>query len=275
MKDSIKERLQNFIKFLGISTRKFEIECGLTNGYIAGTSENGYTAAKLISIFQKYPTLSTRWLLLGEGDMIRNTNKTSEISEVFPEPTVNPAPVLGTKTGKVIPINIKNLEQPITEYCQNTELENCDINTITGEYMFAYKIQTSMLEPVLYQDDWILLNHTEIINIVSGNIYLIDSIPYGKMIKRVEQIGNDFICTLPISKADYPSVTLNAAEIYDFYEIVTRINANSIPRIFAHHSDFAEYYRMTEQIIENHATELDNHKKALAIIDKTISMIQK
>lgn len=282
MNITIKDRLQIFIKFLGISTRKFEIECGLTNGYVMGTSENGYTATKLISIFKKFPTLSTRWLLLGEGDMIRNSENTSDISDTFliPDPmpilpaSEMPPPVIGTKMGKIIPVNVKELKQPISDYIQNTELSSWDFAAITGEYMFAYKIQTTLLEPVLYQDDWILLDHASPDNIVSGNIYLVDSRTYGKMIKRVEQTGDEFICTLPISKADYPSVTLPASDIYDFYEIVTRINANSIPRIFANHADIAEYVRITEQIIENHTAEIENHKKALDIIDKTISMIK-
>lgn len=64
----LKERLVQVIKELGLSGRAFERECGLTTGAFAGFGDR-IGADILNKILVRYPQISARWLITGEGEM--------------------------------------------------------------------------------------------------------------------------------------------------------------------------------------------------------------
>lgn len=64
----IKERLGLIIKDLGISGRTLSKECGFSESYFS-TINDGIGADKLNKILSKYPNISARWLITGEGAM--------------------------------------------------------------------------------------------------------------------------------------------------------------------------------------------------------------
>ena len=64
MEQTVKERLIQFIKYKGLSQRKFEIEVGLSNGYI-NNIRNGIGASVLQKLLGKFPDLSQNWLING------------------------------------------------------------------------------------------------------------------------------------------------------------------------------------------------------------------
>ena len=68
---SVKERLILYIKYLGIGQRKFEIKCGLANGYINNIRQS-ITPEKLQKISLHNPELNTGWLMTGEGEMLKS-----------------------------------------------------------------------------------------------------------------------------------------------------------------------------------------------------------
>lgn len=70
--NTVKERLKAFVEYLGVSVRQFEIECGLSNGYINSISR-GIGEEKFNQIQSVYPNLSKKWVFLGEGEMLNNT----------------------------------------------------------------------------------------------------------------------------------------------------------------------------------------------------------
>lgn len=70
MEQTVKERLIQFIKYKGLSQRKFEIEVGLSNGYI-NNIRNGIGSAVLQKLLCKFPDLSQNWLINGYGEMIK------------------------------------------------------------------------------------------------------------------------------------------------------------------------------------------------------------
>lgn len=69
MKTTVKQRLIEFIRYKGISQRKFEEVIGASNGYINNISK-GIGGIKLQKILSAFPELSQRWLLTGEGSML-------------------------------------------------------------------------------------------------------------------------------------------------------------------------------------------------------------
>lgn len=66
----IKQRIQDFIKYKGISVKKFEELCKLSNGYIS-SMRKGFGADKLSNVLNVFPELNREWLLYGEGEMLR------------------------------------------------------------------------------------------------------------------------------------------------------------------------------------------------------------
>jgi len=68
---TVKERLTLFAKTKKKSVRSFEIECGLTIGYINAIRVS-IQPEKIKSIAQAYPDLNTGWLLTGEGNMLKS-----------------------------------------------------------------------------------------------------------------------------------------------------------------------------------------------------------
>ena len=69
---SIKERVYAFIEFKGISVKKFEELCGLSNGYIS-SMRKGFGEDKLNNVLTMFPDLSRDWLIYGEGEMTNST----------------------------------------------------------------------------------------------------------------------------------------------------------------------------------------------------------
>lgn len=71
---TVKDRLIAYIKYLGIGQGKFEIQCGLSNGYVNNIRKS-ITPEKLSIIAEHFPELNTGWLMTGEGAMLRSSHQ--------------------------------------------------------------------------------------------------------------------------------------------------------------------------------------------------------
>lgn len=70
---SVKERLVEYLKYKGVSQGKFEKDCGLSNGYINNIRKSiTEDKIKLIQQSGKYDDLNFSWLLLNEGEMLKD-----------------------------------------------------------------------------------------------------------------------------------------------------------------------------------------------------------
>ena len=79
---TIKEKIQKYIDYKGISVYRLEAEAGLSKGYWGKTKSISADIAMKIS--RVYGDISTEWLLRDKGEMIKNAEreqKTIEISE--------------------------------------------------------------------------------------------------------------------------------------------------------------------------------------------------
>jgi phage repressor protein C with HTH and peptisase S24 domain len=71
----MKERLIEFLAYLGIGQTKFEEKVGLSRGLI-NNIKGEISLKTLRKITQSYPELSEDWLKTGEGKMLKSTKKT-------------------------------------------------------------------------------------------------------------------------------------------------------------------------------------------------------
>ena len=87
MESTVKSRLLEFLKYKNLSQKKFEIACGLANGYVNNIRKS-ITIEKLQKITRQFPELNKTWLLTGEGMMINRAQTVSNIhgGGAAPEP---------------------------------------------------------------------------------------------------------------------------------------------------------------------------------------------
>lgn len=64
-----KQRISQFVEYLGISKREFYNITGISRGTIE--NETGITEDTLAKLFATYKDLSREWILLGTGEMIK------------------------------------------------------------------------------------------------------------------------------------------------------------------------------------------------------------
>lgn len=74
---SVKERLKEFIKYKGISERKFCKAAGLALSYVNNIRVS-IQPDRVNSIAVAFPELNTGWLLTGEGEMLKKNDTTNE-----------------------------------------------------------------------------------------------------------------------------------------------------------------------------------------------------
>lgn len=68
----VKERLKAFISSVGMGQKAFEIECGLSNGYV-NNIRRSITVEKARQILEHFPNLNMGWLMTGEGEMLKGS----------------------------------------------------------------------------------------------------------------------------------------------------------------------------------------------------------
>lgn len=77
----VSDRLASFLKYKGKGQTAFEQEAGLSRGYVQKASDNmGYKIKSKISEY--CPELNMDWLLTGKGDMLKDEQHVSEVTEV-------------------------------------------------------------------------------------------------------------------------------------------------------------------------------------------------
>jgi len=72
VKESVKDRLIQFIKAQNITNKNVETRCSMSNAAIRN-SKGGFGSEVIERILEQYPQLNRNWLLFGEGEMLNNS----------------------------------------------------------------------------------------------------------------------------------------------------------------------------------------------------------
>ena len=83
MEETVKQRLVKYLRFKSIGQNKFEAMAGIGNGYISNLKIAPGTG-HLTKILNAAPDLNERWLMTGQGEMLKTEKKEEE-----PRPTMN------------------------------------------------------------------------------------------------------------------------------------------------------------------------------------------
>ena len=73
--NEVQERLQLFIKHIGITNMEFEQIAKLSNGFVSSTNAKMRKGSNLL-IEAAFPQLNLNWLIKGEGEMLNDTSNT-------------------------------------------------------------------------------------------------------------------------------------------------------------------------------------------------------
>lgn len=117
---TIKERTLRFIAHKGLSVKKFEEMCGLSNGYI-NSMKSGYGTAKLSQVLAVFPELNRDWLVYGEGEMLKSETSQSSVGDNTIQVSGNNVDMRNINQSKSTggAEKIKELEQRVAELTED------------------------------------------------------------------------------------------------------------------------------------------------------------
>lgn len=179
---TVKERLVAFIKEKGLSQSRFEKSVGLSNGFVNNISK-GIGADKLQKILCVYPDLSTKWLLTGEGEMIKINEIKSSVDERNKKtrPRIPYDAAAGTLTETI---------EGVTEY----QCEEVPVISAFPHYDFTIRVVGRSMEPEYFAGDEVAcLKVNEKRFLQWGRVHVLDT-TQGVVIKRIYDDGDCITC---------------------------------------------------------------------------------
>lgn len=87
---TVKDRLLQYLQYLGVGQTRFEKDTGLANGYVNNIGKKPKLKT-LERITDKYPDFNLNWLITGQGSMLLKSDSDTAIDdgEIRQEATIN------------------------------------------------------------------------------------------------------------------------------------------------------------------------------------------
>lgn len=127
--ETVKDRIITYIKYIGVSQKRFEETVGVSNGYVNNVKASP-SSTVLQKIFSACPDLNKDWLLTGEGPMLTSdlSGSVSQHSSGDNSPNVNvTGNVVGSPYGPAVEDVTAALRQAVGTIEQQTHI----ITTLT------------------------------------------------------------------------------------------------------------------------------------------------
>lgn len=205
MQDTVKERLIKFIKYKGLSQKRFELSVGLPNGYV-NNIVSSVTQGKLQKISLQYPELNKGWLLTGDGEMLNTSADDKSTKDGIP--FYENIPTSGGQYGLAGMI----AEEIPTRYINFPGLPSAS---------FAFPVIGCSMEPTIKQGDIIAVTEMNKWDIVDPDkVYLIITRDE-RMIKHlIIDNENDEILWCMSDNASYSKFKIYKSDIRQIYRVV-------------------------------------------------------
>lgn len=167
-------RLKDYLKYKGLTNKKFEKICGLSNGTAARLRET--TRESTLNRIANSCDLNTKWLLSGEGEMISKTAKSSLEDSV------------SEKDSYLVPLlPVEAFANPFGEFWDNG-VRKSDCSTImspTPGADLAITISGDSMEPKFHDGSIIFIKKiNESAFIPWGNVMVLDT-ENGAFVKEI------------------------------------------------------------------------------------------
>ena len=125
----MKDRIITYIKYIGISQKRFEETVGVSNGYVNNVKASP-SSTVLQKIFSACPDLNKDWLLTGEGPMLTSdlSGSVSQHSSGDNSPNVNGT---GNVVGGVGGGAVEDMATALRKALGTIETQSSTISTLT------------------------------------------------------------------------------------------------------------------------------------------------
>lgn len=250
MEKTVKQRLVEFIAALNITQAEFQRRCNLSSGYI-NNMVNGIGAAKLDQILSEYPLLNAKWLLTGEGEMLKpqqpqvqqnnyngnnnyvvgNGNSVQcsdcEIVEVEEIECPNCGEKIEVQTNAIVPcVPSEIVSKPdlnLSKWIKSHphQMENVDMSRIWGDNIFVIPVDTRAMEPEYREGSYLVLRKLPDLSYAraDGTPYVVDTLrPHTLFRYLTKDRDGGYVLTAESDKRG--PIYLRAEEIVNVYDIV-------------------------------------------------------
>ena len=210
---TVKERILQFLDEKEISKTLFFNKVGVSPSNFKGVGKKSSIGSDLvIKILTEYPELSPEWLMLGEGEMLRDPSKQAANDpkkEIIPSHTPQEGiPLIpieawaGALSGEDYSIMESDCERYIVPSIKDADF----LITVRGDSMTPkyYSGDIVACRKVFLRDLWFQW----------GKVYIIDT-DQGSVLKRVKRGSTDDTVTLVSENPEYEPFELRKDQIYN------------------------------------------------------------
>ena len=210
---TVKERILQFLDEKEISKTLFFNKVGISPSNFKGAGKKSSIGSDLVvKILTEYPELSPEWLMLGEGEMLRDPSKQAandQKKEIIPSHTSQEGiPLIpieawaGALSGEDYSIMESDCERYIVPSIKDADF----LITVRGDSMTPkyYSGDIVACRKVFLRDLWFQW----------GKVYIIDT-DQGSVLKRVKRGSTDDTITLVSENPEYEPFELRKDQIYN------------------------------------------------------------
>lgn len=200
MDKTIKERTLDFIKYMEISVKEFEIRCNLSNGYVAAMRK-GFGSDKLNNVLSEFPDLNRDWLLYGEGPML----KTEEEQGGAMVPLLPVAAAAGSLDGFAASVRLQDCEKvasPIkgVDFVMSVVGDSMEPEYPSGAMLFIKKVNEKLFL------EW-------------GKVYVLDT-ENGSVVKKLMPTEKEGVVECISLNPKYPPFKVDLSCAYGVYRVL-------------------------------------------------------
>lgn len=204
----VKDRILLFIKAKGITTKRFEEICSLSNGYVS-SMRKGLGAEKLNNVLTAFPDINREWLLFGEGNMLKSatpqiiTGANSGIvaqnnsGNVYNAPTDGAPSAENTEEIPVIPRQLyEETEVDVFEYISENEVPTSPKVEQFPHFDAYYNVYGDEMMPEFKPGDKLAIAPYEAgmeRKVLDGRTYVIDTKYNGLLLRVLRKAEGGFV----------------------------------------------------------------------------------
>lgn len=237
---AVKNRLEQFIKAMNLSTRSFERSINASVGFVRNIRQS-ISPDKQSDILKVYPNLNMTWLLLGEGEMLRQSpsqNVTGNNNIVGNSNTGDNTIITNSQAQKdtdhhiIKPIVPKYLtSQPNTDVYKvlQSDGHTMQLDSMTAippynNFDFYYMVRQDAMKPLYKEGDVLAIAHMKRgSDIIQGASMIIDTNDFGFLLRRIYDRGDYYECRIINENSSFETQNIAKTKVIRLYRIVYSI----------------------------------------------------
>ncbi len=203
------QRLEQVVKWSGMSTNKFALHIGLKrseNLYQIKRGNFGISKELARLIVEHYPQISQLWLLTGHGDMLHGEDSAdaqmmsiSKIKGAIPYYSMHADTLIGLDYSEIEP----------QSYMLLPSLEDCDL---------AAPITGNAMSPQIESGAVLALKKISIENLLPGQIYLVSTKEFAALrFLRADPQSKNKVILIPQNTDSYDQISIDKSKINSLY----------------------------------------------------------